>query len=192
MIFRNLTNKKRALSVALLLTVCALLFGCDGVGSQTDVTTPPTETTAPLVGMHQLNILEKGPLYMEVGDTITLTTDAPEELRDSLIWVSSAPCVGVTNRGVITAQVLGNATVTVEYHGFTDGIGIFVVEELPTRPAETTPDETTPAESVPSETAPSEPDPSETDSAETDPSESESEAGTEFDPDSVSRGPKRA
>ncbi len=186
--FRNLTNKKWALSVALLLTLCALLFGCDGVGSQTDVTTPPTETTAPLAGMHQLHILEEGPLYMEVGDTLALTTDAPEALRDGLTWISSAPCVGVTQRGVLTAQVLGKATVTVEYHGFEDSIAVEVVDELPTqpdRPAESQPAESgsassesapidgDPADTDPSDTDPSDTDPSDTDPSDTDPSDTD-------------------
>ena len=151
--FWKQTNKKWALSVALLLTVCALFFGCDGPGNDPAATPPSSETTAPIVGMHQLNILESGPLYMEVGDTITLTTDAPAALKGGLTWTSSAPCVGVTNKGVITAQVLGTATVTVEYHGFTDSIEIFVVEELPTKPVETTPADTDPSVTEPDDPA---------------------------------------
>ena len=112
MTFWKLTHKKWALSVALLLTVCALFFGCDGPGNDPAATPPSSETTAPIVGMHQLNILESGPIYMEIGDTVTLTTDAPAALKGGLTWTSSAPCVGVTNKGVITAQVLGTATVT--------------------------------------------------------------------------------
>ena len=84
MTFWKLTHKKWALSVALLLTVCALFFGCDGLGNDPAATLPSSETTAPIVGMHQLNILESGPLYMEVGDTITLTTDAPAALKGGL------------------------------------------------------------------------------------------------------------
>ena len=154
--FWKMTHKKWALSVALLLTVCALLLGCDAWGNDPSATTPPTETAAPLVGMHQLNILEEGPLYMEVGDTLTLTTDTPEELQGSLTWTSSAPCVGITQSGVLTAQVRGEATVTVEYHGFADSIEIFVVDEWPSKPAETSPSESRPADTEKEpETAPS-------------------------------------
>ena len=41
-------HRKWALSVALLLSVCALLFGCDAAGSPIDTTTPPAQTTGPL------------------------------------------------------------------------------------------------------------------------------------------------
>ena len=147
-------HRKWARSVALLLTVCALLFGCDAAGSPIDTTTPPAQTTAPLVGMHQLNLAEDGPLYMLVGDTATLETDAPEALADGLTWSSSSPAVGITQKGVVTAQVLGSATVTVEYCGFTDSIEIFVVDKLPATPGETDPADTDSTEST---EAPSEP-----------------------------------
>ena len=181
--FWKMTHKKWTLSVALLLTVCALLFGCDTIGGQMP---PPAETTAPLVGMHQLNITEDGPLYLLVGDTATLKTDAPEALADGLIWTSSAPAVGITQKGIVTAQVPGSATVTVEYHGFTDSIEIFVVEELPSAPVETRPadpsDPSDPSDSTspsdPSDTDPSEP-------ADTDPAESESEPSVEIPPTRV-------
>ena len=155
--YQKMMRKKWVLSVALLLTVCALLCGCDGIGRD-PAAAPPTETTASLVGMHRLNLSEDGPLYLQIGDTLTLETDAPEALRSGLTWTSSAPCVAVTGKGVITAQVLGTATVTVEYHGFTDSIVIFVVDELPTKPSEPAPTETVPHD--PSEpTAPTDPTP---------------------------------
>ncbi|MBQ7910581.1 MAG: hypothetical protein IJ363_07315, partial [Clostridia bacterium] len=150
--FFQLKHKKWGLTAALLLLICTLLWGCDGVTTPPDSTPTDTVTDAPIVGMHQLNILESGPLYMEVGDTLTLTTDAPAELKDGLTWTSSAPCVGITRKGVVTAQVLGKATVTVEYHGFTDSIEIEVVDKIPadTKPVETTPSD--PVESNPTET----------------------------------------
>lgn len=158
--FRKLKYRKWGITAALLLLVCTLLFGCDGAASPSDTTLTDTVTDAPIVGMHQLNILEQGPLYMEVGDTVTLTTDAPEALRNELVWSSSAPCVGITQKGVLTAQVLGKATVTVEYHGFTDSIEIEVVDQLPigTSPVESQPGdpaETDPAD--PAETRPADP-----------------------------------
>ena len=161
-------HRKWTLTVALLLTLCALLFGCDDLGNQTDVTLPITETTASQVGIHQLNITEDGPLYMLVGDSLTLTTDAPEGLPAPLTWTSSSPTVGITQQGVVTAQVTGSATVTVEYYGFADSIEIFVVDELPTAPVETAPSDPTDTESPsdPDDTDPS--DPTETESAESD------------------------
>ena len=132
MTFWKLTHKKWALSVVLLLTVCALFFGCDGLGNDPAATPPSSETTAPIVGMHQLNILEDGPFYMEVGDTRTLTTDAPEAIQDHLKWSVSSACVGVTQDGQLTAQALGQATVTVEFKIFSDSITVWVVDVIPT------------------------------------------------------------
>ena len=161
--FFQLKHKKWGLTAALLLLICTLLWGCDGVTTPPDSTPTDTVTDAPIVGMHQLNILESGPLYMEVGDTLTLTTDAPAELKDGLTWTSSAPCVGITRKGVVTAQVLGKATVTVEYHGFTDSIEIEVVDKIPadTKPVETTPSD--PVESNPTETPTTPDEPTDTD-----------------------------
>ena len=165
-------HRRISLAAALLLTVCALLFGCD-------TATPPSETTAPLVDIHQLNITEDGPLYMLVGDTHTLATDAPEALSDGLTWSSSSPAVGITQQGVITAQVLGNATVTAEYRGFTDSIEIFVVERLPATPGETVPSDPADPDHTVEPSNPAESDPTENDPTETTPDESESETVAE-------------
>ena len=193
--FWKMTHKKWPLVVALLLTLCALLFGCDDLGNQTDVTRPTTETTASQVGIHQLNITEDGPLYMLVGDSLTLTTDAPEGLPAPLTWTSSSPAVGITQQGVVTAQVTGSATVTVEYYGFADSIEIFVVDELPTAPVETAPSDPTDTESPsdPTDTeSPSDPtdtespsDPDDTDPSdptETESAESDTEPSVEIPP----------
>ena len=174
--FLKLKHKKWGVTAALLLLICALLFGCDSAIEAPDTTLTDTVTDAPIVGMHQLNILESGPIYMEIGDTVTLTTDAPAALQDGLTWTSSAPCVGITRKGVVTAQVLGKATVTVEYHGFTDSIEIQVVDRIPT--------ETKPAETTPS--APAETDPSDTETAESDdPADTEPESETTPPPPTV-------
>ena len=183
-------HRKWALSLALLLSVCALLFGCDILGGQSDAATLPTETTASLVGIHQLNIIEEGPLYLMVGDTATLTTDAPAEFSDRLTWTSSSPAVGITQQGVVTAQVTGTSTVTVEYYGFADSIEIIVVDELPSEPVETSPsdpdDTSSPSDPAdtdppdPAETDPADTDP--TDPAETDPAESETEPTVQAPP----------
>ena len=85
MIFWKLTHKKLTLSVVLLLTVCALFLGCDGLGNDPTATTPPAETTAPVAGLHQLNLTEDGPLYLQIGDTLTLDTDAPAYDVDVLL-----------------------------------------------------------------------------------------------------------
>ena len=171
-------HRKWALSAALLLTVCVLLLGCDVLGGQADTTVPSEQTSADcdIVG---LNIVEEGPLYLLVGDTVALTTDLESVPANGLLWSSSSPAVGITQQGVITAQVLGNATVTAEYRGFTDSIEIFVVERLPATPGETVPsDPADPDHTVePSDSAES--DPAENDPTETTPDESESETVAE-------------
>ena len=182
-------HRKWVLSVTLLLTVCALLFGCDA--NPTEGATTPSETTANLVGIHQLNIIEEGPLYMLVGDTLTLTTDAPDGLSDPLAWSSSSPAVGITQDGVVTAQVLGTATVTAEYHGLTDSIEIRVVDAIPddSSSADTaTPDDpsdsTTPDD--PFESSPDDSDdPIETNPSESDPTESETNPPVDAPPTTV-------
>ena len=149
-------HRKWALSAALLLTVCVLLLGCDVLGGQADTTVPPEQTSADcdIVG---LNIVEEGPLYLLVGDTVALTTDLESVSATGLLWSSSSPAVGITQKGVITAQVLGNATVTVAYGGLSDSIEIFVVERIPDGIVESDPaDGSEPTESEPAESAPAE------------------------------------
>lgn len=160
-------HKSRPLSAIALLLALALLVGCGaGVTPPAETGAPATqESEAPIVGMHQLNILEKGPIYMEIGDTVTLTTDAPEALRDQLIWSSSAPCVGITGKGVLTAQVTGQTLVTVEYHSFHDSVVVYVVEELTETDFDTPHDPVPPATDSP-ETAPPATPPAETEAPE--------------------------
>ena len=168
-------HRKWALSAALLLTVCVLLFGCDVLGGQADTTVPPEQTSADcdIVG---LNIVEEGPLYLLVGDTVALTTDLESVPATGLLWSSSSPAVGITQKGVITAQVLGNATVTVAYGGLSDSIEIFVVERIPDGIVESDPaDGSEPTESEPAESEPTE----------NAPAESESEPAVEIPPTRV-------
>ncbi len=136
--------KRIGMASAVLLLVVATLFGCDA-GRTTD---------AP-VAMHQLNIQGDEEITLEVGDSLQLYTDAPSAAQDSLVWTSSASCVGITQEGEIIAQAVGEATVTVAYYSLTDDITVIVVLELPdeTRgeyPSDDT--ETAPMETVPGET----------------------------------------
>ena len=176
---RSNTAWKRIWSVsAVLLLVLAVFFGCDTGGT---ADTP--------VAMHQLNIQSYEAITLEIGDSLRLTTDAPEAARDQLVWTSSAPCVGVTQEGEIFAQATGTATVTVSYYSLSDTLAVTVVEELPeeTR-GETIPAVTTPAETLPDpETVPepeTEPDSETTPAPETTPTpETDPAVETTVDPD---------
>ena len=169
---------------AVLLLVLAVFFGCD-TGGGTD--TP--------VAMHQLNIQSYETITLEIGDSLRLTTDAPEAARDQLVWASSSPCVGITQEGEIIAQAVGHATVTVSYYSLSDTVAVTVVEELSeetqdetgNRPGDLTQGETEPAVTAPEETLPdtvtepspeTEPEPETTPTPETDPT-----VGTTAHPD---------
>ncbi len=136
-------NKLWIWSAALLLALSALFAGCDLVTPE-DNTAGITDTAIPQspVILHQLSIEGEDTVYMEIGDTLRLRTDAPESVQDKLTWSASNGFVGVTQRGLITAQALGQTTVTVEYSILSDSITVMVVEEIPsdTAPADTDPD----------------------------------------------------
>lgn len=150
-------NRLWILSAALLLALSMLLVGCDlleenfgitfpemttseptapdtsePVGSPTEESAPETnEPSAPVI-LHQLNIEGNHLLYMEIGDTLTLTTDAPEAIHGKLKWTASNGFVAVTQRGQITAQALGQTTITVAYSVFSDSVTVIVVDQIPT------------------------------------------------------------
>ena len=127
------TNKLLIWSAALLLILSTLFVGCDVLdldGGTMAVTEAP-DTHAPII-LHQLTIEGDDLLYMEIGDTHQLRTDAPEAIQDKLKWSVSSACVGVTQDGQLTAQALGQATVTVEFKIFSDSITVWVVDVIPT------------------------------------------------------------
>ena len=107
-------------SAMLLVLLASILFGC-GEGN---IQESP-------IAMHQLTIEDYERITLEVGDSLQLTTDAPEAAMEKLVWTSSDSCVGITQNGLITAQSAGQATVTVEYYGLTDSVYVEVVLELP-------------------------------------------------------------
>ncbi len=136
-------NRLWILSAALLLALSMLFVGCDLLEGGSDTarlpettvseipTSEPNEPSSPVI-LHQLNIQGDPLIYLEIGDTLTLTTDAPEAIHDKLKWTASNGFVGVTQRGQITAQALGETTVTVAYSVFSDSVTVIVVEEIPT------------------------------------------------------------
>ena len=142
---RNIQHLNRLwiLSAALLLALSMLFVGCDLLEGGSDTarlpettvseipTSEPNEPSNPVI-LHQLNIQGDPLIYLEIGDTLTLTTDAPEAIHDKLKWTASNGFVGVTRGGQITAQALGQTTVTVAYSVFSDSVTVIVVEEIPT------------------------------------------------------------
>ncbi len=169
---------------AVLLLVLSVFFGCNyGNGQDTPV------------AMHQLNIEGYEQITLEVGDSLQLTTDVPKAAEEKLVWSSSASCVGITQDGVIIAQAMGQATVTVEYYGLSDSVTVTVVLELPeetrgdsvpvvTTPAETAPDSETVSESETEMDPATSPDPETTPAPETIPDpETETEPETEIEPE---------
>ena len=121
------SSRPAAVAVALLLALLCL-FGCQQ-GRGDDVSLP------------SLSIRGEETLYLEVGDSYQLTTDAPDGV--DLTWSSSSPCVGITQEGLIVAQATGTATITVTYGTHTDSITVEVVLYRPApgtqEPLETTP-----------------------------------------------------
>ena len=185
---RKKINQRLAVSLAWLLLLSALLFGCDRV-----------EPTPHHVALHQINVQEYESLTLEVGDSIQLITDAPTEILDGLTWTSSSSCVGITQDGTVIAQAVGTATVTVEYFGLSDSITVKVVLEIedetqkvpspsvtqPTEPeSDIEPDSETshePAESEPDSSTdiPTESQPTESDPCFTEPDETPTEPASE-------------
>ncbi len=152
-------NHKRwlwSLSLLLLLILSTLLTGCE-TGTPHDGTTEITDTADSPVILHELSIEENDRLYMEVGDTLQLHTDAPEAVWDRLTWTASNGFVSVTKDGLLTAQAYGETTVTVSYSILSDSITVIVVEEIPEdsgRPDGTDPDDPSDTSSADTDEAP--------------------------------------
>ena len=141
-------------SLSLLLLLATLFMGCE-TGTPHDGTAEITDPSGAPVILHQLSITENDRLYMEVGDTLQLHTDAPEAVWDKLTWTASNGFVSVTKDGLLTAQAYGETTVTVAYSILSDSITVAVVEEIPEetkRPDGVDPEETAPHE--PTDTTP--------------------------------------
>ena len=93
--------------MALLLTVCLLLTGC--------------------TRLEQLEILGEDRLTMEVGDTLTLITNAPPGFADKLEWSASVSCATVDQSGNVTAKTVGKVIITVVCGRLYDNVLIEVV-----------------------------------------------------------------
>ena len=79
--------------------------------------------------LDSINITNEDNIELEVGYTVQLRTDAPDEIRKDLTWTASNTCVTVNN-GYVVAKEIGEATVTVSYGAVSDSIVIEVIEKL--------------------------------------------------------------
>ena len=116
---------KRSRSIiAVFLTALIILtsFGCN-----TQNNNPP----APPIS--SLEIVGEESLTLYVGDTVKLSTNAPQSLLGSLLWSSSDVSATVMQDGTLTALDEGEVTVTVVYGPLVDRITVIILpaEELP-------------------------------------------------------------
>ena len=106
----------------LILLVLLSLIGCQSDANQ---------EVQPLTALEITNF-DRGQL--EVGSTMQLKTDAPEDYQDQLEWSSSSDAVTVDQSGKVTAVSVGKATITVRWNDLSDKVLIDVVEYDPTMP----------------------------------------------------------
>ncbi len=79
------------------------------------------------IQISELNITNCEKTTIEAGKTFLLETDAPEELKDDLLWIASSDSVTVDSTGLVTAVEEGTAAVTVSYKELRDTVIIYVV-----------------------------------------------------------------
>lgn len=95
----------------LLLVFCLLLSGCNGTA------------------LESLEIQGADRLTLKVGNTLTLRTNAPDELCDKLEWSASDDSVTVDQSGTVTARSKGLVIVTVTYRDLSDRVLIEIIEQ---------------------------------------------------------------
>lgn len=79
------------------------------------------------IQISELNITNCEKTTLETGKTLLLETDAPEGLKDDLLWIASSDSVTVNGTGLVTAVEEGTAAVTVSYKELRDTVIIYVV-----------------------------------------------------------------
>ena len=105
-------NRILRISVSILLIIATLLFAVGCNVSEID----------------SLNITNEDSIELEVGYTVRLKTDAPNEVKKDLDWATSNSCVSVDDTGFVTAKSVGQSTVVVSYGSLSDSVIITVVE----------------------------------------------------------------
>lgn len=148
----NLLNKNYKfyfLVIALLLlSMFIFICGCYTDNQSTDTDKLQTDVNSHIpIKIDKLNILGDELIYLTVGETYQIATDAPESVLSSLIWTSSSPYVYVSKSGQIRAQALGEAVITVEYGIFYDTITVSVVDDITKTPENEQGTDTAPNES---------------------------------------------
>ncbi len=185
-------RRSRSLSALALLLLLAMMLGTtacatgqppleDSEPFGTTPTSPESETNAAADTLPESTVdtspagddltfltIENGPdITLALGETLLLTTNAPETYDSRLIWSASSDVVTVSSLGFVTTTRVGAAVVTVQYGNLT-AMTIVTVTEPETAPEsgesetaapetitpETTAPETPPAETTQPETKP--------------------------------------
>ena len=122
-------NRILRISATLLLVLSILLtaLGCDGAG------------------LDSINITNEDNIELEVGYTVQLKTDAPDDIARDLVWAASNTCVTVSD-GYVVAKSVGKTTVMVSYGSVSDSIVIEVIEDMEVITTDTESSETTDAQ----------------------------------------------
>jgi hypothetical protein len=118
---------KRILSLIFVLLLFVSLFsGCDSFESDKvlDTTTQSTELSS-------ISIINGGRLKLEVGNTIQLEHDIPEEYTQDVRWEVSNSSATVSNTGLVSALDAGTVAVTVTWNGVGDTALIEIVAPSP-------------------------------------------------------------
>lgn len=97
--------------IFLITTLLALLTGC---GSD---------------NIQEINITNGGRLTLEVGSTVQLKLDIPDELLSKVQWESSSDAATVSDTGTVKAVEVGTAAITAKYKDLSDTAIIEVVSE---------------------------------------------------------------
>lgn len=107
-----MNNMYKKLFLIFTISICIFLYGC----SQNE----PKN--------YKLTLLDTGTIYIEQGDIKKLEVLTENINAEDLIWSSSAPFVASVKNGIITANNLGDTTITVKYNELSEYVFIKVIE----------------------------------------------------------------
>ena len=120
-------NKLKRIVAALLLVVmlCSVLTGCD-----IDINSliGKEDKAEDQIEISQINIKNGERIELEVGETVQLEVDVPEEAMPHLKWSTSSNNIHLSG-GTLTALQEGMAVVMVKYGSLSDSIIIIITDE---------------------------------------------------------------
>lgn len=106
-------GRQTVLYIFLIATLLAFLTGC-----RSD-------------NIDEINITNGGRLTLEVGSTVQLKLDIPEDLLSDVEWASSGSAAKVSDTGTVKAVEVGTVAITVKYKKLTDTAIIEVIPDSP-------------------------------------------------------------